>query len=151
LLQPANIGVAAQEPEQLQHDRLGEQLLGRHQREAVGEVVARLMAEHRKRAGAGAVALLHAALEHQFQEVVILPHGAAATPIPAAGRAGRSAAGRGPVPPGRAAPRPRTGAVSSSISAANPSAPAPIMPPAATRGVLVVMRADVWTRRGTVN
>ena len=62
LLQPLHVGVAAQEPEQLVDDRLQVQLLGGEQREAVGEVEAQLAAEHRQRAGAGAVGLARAAL-----------------------------------------------------------------------------------------
>ena len=64
LLQPAHVGVAAQEPEQLVEDRLEVQLLGGEQREAVAEVEAQLPAEHRERAGAGAVGLARAALQH---------------------------------------------------------------------------------------
>ena len=38
------------------------------------EIEAHLMAEHRQRAGAGAVALFHAVGEHMFHQVEILPH-----------------------------------------------------------------------------
>ena len=44
------------------------------QRKAVGEIEAHLMAEHRQRAGAGAVALLHAVGEHVFHQFEILAH-----------------------------------------------------------------------------
>ena len=64
----------AQEPEQLVDDRLQVQLLGGDQREALGEVEAHLMAEHRERAGAGAVALLHAVGEHVLHQIEILAH-----------------------------------------------------------------------------
>jgi hypothetical protein len=60
LLQIADIGVAAQEPDQLVDDRFQVQLLGRDQRKALGEVEAHLVAEHRERAGAGAVVLADA-------------------------------------------------------------------------------------------
>ena len=74
LLQPAHVGLAAQEPEQLIDDRLGEKLLGGDQRKAVGQIEAHLMAEDRQRAGAGAVALLHARLQHFFHQIEILAH-----------------------------------------------------------------------------
>ena len=45
------------------------------QRKAVGEIEAHLMAEHRQRAGAGAVALLHALAEDAFHQVEVLAHG----------------------------------------------------------------------------
>ena len=75
LLQPAHIGVAAQEPQQLVDDRLGEQLLGGDQRKPVRQIEAHLVTEHRKRAGAGAVALLHAGVQHALHQVQILAHG----------------------------------------------------------------------------
>ena len=72
LLQPAHVGVAAQEPQQLVDDRLQVQLLGGEQREAVLEREAHLAAEHRERAGPGAVRLAGAALEQLLQQVEIL-------------------------------------------------------------------------------
>ena len=75
LLQPADVGVAAQEPEQFDDDRSQVQLLGRQQREAVGEVEAHLRAEQRQGAGAGAVLLLDAFVEDPLHEVEILAHG----------------------------------------------------------------------------
>src|SRR5438270_13604891 len=72
LLQPAHVGVAAQEPQQLVDDRLQVQLLGGEQREAVLEREAHLAAEHRERASRGAVRLARAALEQLFQQVEIL-------------------------------------------------------------------------------
>jgi hypothetical protein len=60
LLQPAHVAVAAQEPQQLQDDALQVHLLGGHQREALVQVEAHLVAEHAARAGAGAVGLGHA-------------------------------------------------------------------------------------------
>src|SRR5438270_489314 len=71
LLQPAHVGVAAQEPQQLVDDRLQVQL-GGEQREAVLEREAHLAAEHRERASPGAVRLARAALEQLFQQVEIL-------------------------------------------------------------------------------
>src|SRR5690348_4136933 len=74
LVEIFDVGVAGQEPEQLVDDRLQVQLLGGEHREAVVERKTHLMAEHRARAGAGAVALLHAALENLFHQIEILPH-----------------------------------------------------------------------------
>ncbi len=54
--------------------RFQEQLFGCHHREAVGQIEAHLMAENGKRAGACAVALLHAVLQNFFHKVVILTH-----------------------------------------------------------------------------
>src|SRR5882672_10905594 len=73
LLQPAHVGVAAQEPEQLVEDRLEVQLLGGEQREAFAEREAQLPAEERERAGAGAIALARAALQHFAEQVEVLP------------------------------------------------------------------------------
>mmetsp|Transcript_50959 Transcript_50959/g.119503 ORF Transcript_50959/g.119503 Transcript_50959/m.119503 type:complete len:266 (+) Transcript_50959:42-839(+) len=75
LLQPLDVAVAAQEPQQLQDDGFQMHLLRRHQREASGEVEAHLVAKHAARAGAGAVALLHAMLEHMAHEVFVLAGG----------------------------------------------------------------------------
>ena len=70
-----DVGVAGEEPEQLVDDRLEVQLLGRQQRKAFGQIEAQLMAEHRERAGAGAVALLHAVGENVLHQIEILAHG----------------------------------------------------------------------------
>src|SRR4051812_36077527 len=72
LLQPFHVGVAAQEPEQLVDDGFEMQLLGRQQRKAVAQAEAHLAAEHRARAGAGAVGLERAALEQLLQQIEIL-------------------------------------------------------------------------------
>ena len=74
LLQPADIGVAAQEPEQFDQDRAEVQLLGGEQGEALRQVEAHLVAEHRKRAGAGPVLLLDALVEDAPEEVEIGLH-----------------------------------------------------------------------------
>ena len=74
LLQPAHIGFAAQEPEQLVDDGFEMQLLGGDQRKAVGQIEAHLVAEDRARARAGAVALFHALFEDQFHQIEILAH-----------------------------------------------------------------------------
>ncbi len=64
-----------EEPQQLVDDRLQVQLLGGHQRKAVAEIEAHLMAEHRARAGAGAVVLLGTVAQDLLHQVVILAHG----------------------------------------------------------------------------
>src|SRR4051812_29354839 len=69
-----DVGVAGQEPEQLVHDRLHVQLLGGDKRKALAEIEAHLMAEHRHRAGAGAVALLGAISQRVLHQFEILPH-----------------------------------------------------------------------------
>ena len=46
LLQPARVAVAAQEPQQLEDDRLEVHLLGRDERKALAQVEAHLVAEH---------------------------------------------------------------------------------------------------------
>ena len=65
---------ARQEPQQLVEDRLRVQLLRRQQRKAGREVEAHLVAEHRQRAGAGAIGLLDAVLEHVAHEVEVGAH-----------------------------------------------------------------------------
>ena len=71
LLQPAHVGVAAQEPEQLQRHRLEVHALGGDQREAFGQVEADLAPEDAAGAGAGAVALGGAVGQHVAQQVLI--------------------------------------------------------------------------------
>ena len=74
LLQPAGVGVAAQEPEQLVDDALQVHLLGGEQRETLLEVEAHLIAERRESAGAGAVVLSDAVGKYMAQEVLVLLH-----------------------------------------------------------------------------
>src|SRR6185437_5424803 len=69
-----DVGVAAQEPQQLVDDRLEVQLLGGHERKAAPKIEPHLMAEDRARAGAGPVALLHALFQDAFHQVEILAH-----------------------------------------------------------------------------
>ena len=45
-----------------------------------GQIEAHLMAEHRQRAGAGAVVLLRAVGEDPFEQIVILVHGVSVRP-----------------------------------------------------------------------
>src|SRR5699024_3704294 len=75
LLQPADVGVAAEEPEQLPDDGAKVQALGGEDGEAVGEVEAHLVAEDRQRAGAGAVVLAHALGADPLEEVEVGLHG----------------------------------------------------------------------------
>src|SRR5260221_14633484 len=72
LLQPLDVGVAAPEPEQLVEDGFEVQLLRREQRKALVEREAQLAAEHRERAGAGAVGLARAVLAHLGVQVALL-------------------------------------------------------------------------------
>ena len=74
VLEPLDVGVAAQEPQQLGEDRAGVHLLGRDQREAGGEVEPHLVAEDAAGPGAGAVALLDAVVEDPGEEVEVLLH-----------------------------------------------------------------------------
>ena len=74
LVEIFDVGVAGQEPEQLVDDRFQVQLLGGRERKALGEVEAHLVPENRERAGAGAVALLHALGEDAFHQIEILAH-----------------------------------------------------------------------------
>ena len=57
------------------------QLLGGEQREALGEVEAHLVAEHRERADAGPVLLLDALVEDAAEEIEIGLHGAKLWPL----------------------------------------------------------------------
>jgi hypothetical protein len=74
VLQPANVGVAAQEPKQLHDDRPQVQLLRRQKREALRQVETHLRTEVGKRAGTGAVLLLYSFVENPLHEVEILAH-----------------------------------------------------------------------------
>ena len=60
---------AAQEPQQLAHDRREQDLLRRDEREALAQVVAGLRAEQRDRAGAGAIGAALAVLEHVAEQI----------------------------------------------------------------------------------
>src|SRR6185503_12942509 len=67
-LEPTDIAVAAQEPEQFENDALQMQFLGGEQRKALAQIEAQLAAEHAARAGAGAVAAVDAVVEDVLQE-----------------------------------------------------------------------------------
>jgi hypothetical protein len=72
LLQPPDVALAAEEPQQLAEDRAGVHPLGGHQREALAQVEPHLVAEHAQGAGAGAVGLRGAGLQHPPQQVLVL-------------------------------------------------------------------------------
>src|SRR5256885_972394 len=74
LAQPGDVGVAAQEPQQLVHHRAYVDLPGGDQREAAGEIEAHLVRKHRQRAGAGAVALAHALGPDPTHQLQVLLH-----------------------------------------------------------------------------
>ena len=75
IAQVLRVGLAAQEPQQLVGDRLEVHALGGHQRKSRGEIEAHLVAEHRQRAGAGAIGLARAVAAHVAHEFEILLHG----------------------------------------------------------------------------
>ena len=73
--EPGVLGAAGEEPEQLVRDRLEVDLLGRHQREAFGEVEAELRPEDADRARAGAVAPDFSVLPDVAKQVEVGLHG----------------------------------------------------------------------------
>ena len=73
--QPADIGIAAQEPEQFDDDRSEMKLLGGEHRKALAQVESHLCAEHAARADSGPVVLDRAVIERTLHQVEILPHG----------------------------------------------------------------------------
>ena len=74
LVQPADIGVPAQEPQQLPEHATGVDLLRRHQREALTQVEGHLMAEDTQGPGAGTVLTTHALVEDPSQQVEVNLH-----------------------------------------------------------------------------
>ena len=80
VLEPLDVGVASEEPQQLGEDRPGVHLLRGDQREALAQVESHLVAEDALRPGAGAVVLLGAGVEDQLEEVEVLPHARDPTP-----------------------------------------------------------------------
>src|SRR5215831_276151 len=74
LVEVFDIGIAAQEPEQLVDDRFDVQLLGGQQWKATLKVEPHLMPEDRARADAGAIAFFDALAEHTLHQVEILAH-----------------------------------------------------------------------------
>src|SRR3546814_15964779 len=74
LLEVHDVGVALQEPEQLDDDLAQVQLLGGEEREASLQVESHLVAEDRKGADAGAVLLRHTLGKNRGEEVMIGLH-----------------------------------------------------------------------------
>src|SRR5690606_28620316 len=103
LAQVGDVGLAFQEPQQLVHDRAQVQLLRGHQRETLAQVETELPAEHAARAGAGAVVLVGAVLEHVAQQVEVLAHLSSPCPGPGpvagSARCATSTARTGPARP----------------------------------------------------
>ena len=73
-LEVADVRIAREEPEQLMHDRTQMQLLGRDQREPLGQRIAALHPEIRCCARPRPVGRGHALIEHRLQRIQILPH-----------------------------------------------------------------------------
>src|SRR5690606_9061793 len=74
LLQPADVGIAPQKPEQFYENALGMQFFGGDQRKALVQIETHLVAEHRTRSGAGAVGLAGAMFVYMAHEVFVLLH-----------------------------------------------------------------------------
>ena len=151
LAQVGDVGVAAQEPEQLVDDRADVELLGGEEGKALPQVEPELVAEHAARAHAGTVGLVDAVLQDVAQEIEVSLHrrekrsGAPGPAQPVQSRAaprlrrGRSCRGcsrrrwsSSPAPAAasaatsRCSPRARGPASSSTISAARSGAKAPM-------------------------
>ena len=75
LLQPADVGRALQEPQQLHHHRPDVHLLGGDQRESGGQIEPHLVAEDAAGAGAGAVGLDRPGGQDAVHQVQVLLHG----------------------------------------------------------------------------
>jgi len=69
-----DVGIPGQKPQQLVHDRLEVQLLGRHERKAGGEIEAHLPAEHTQRPGPGPIAFGGPVMAHMVEKSEILLH-----------------------------------------------------------------------------
>ena len=76
-LEIGDVGVAAQEPDELAHDRLEMQLLGGDERKALPEIEPELPAEQRAHAGSGAVHFDRAVVKRLAHEIEIGLHGRA--------------------------------------------------------------------------
>lgn len=74
LAQVTDIGLAAQEPQQLVDDRPQVHLLRRQQREPRGQIEAHLVAEDAECAHAGAILLADAVVENMLHQVKVLSH-----------------------------------------------------------------------------
>jgi hypothetical protein len=74
LAQVTDIRFAPKEPKQLVDDGAGVELLGGEQGKALGEIVAHLCSEHGIGAGAGAIGLESAVVEHLAEQVEVALH-----------------------------------------------------------------------------
>ena len=79
LLEPADVRVAAHEPQELAHDRMEVHLLRRHEREPAAQVEPHLVAEHAQRAGARPVVLAGSLVEYPLKEIEVRAHTAKVT------------------------------------------------------------------------
>ena len=109
VLQPAHVGVAAQEPQQLDDDRSQVELLGGQHRKPLRQIEAHLVAEHAERARAGPVHLPRARIEHAAHQVEILLHPAGIVPRPRAAKPASAISARAPPPHRGGACPPRPG------------------------------------------
>ena len=73
--QIADVGLAAQEPQQFVDDRAQVHLLGRQQGEPGRQVEAHLIAKNAERADARTILLTNAVVENVLHQVEILSHG----------------------------------------------------------------------------
>src|SRR5690606_37561482 len=73
-LKPLDVGVPAQEPEQLDDDRTQMELLRREDGKPVREVEAHLVAEDRSRSDAGAIGAIDALVHDSLKQVQVLTH-----------------------------------------------------------------------------
>ena len=73
-LQPADVGVAAKEPQKFDDDRSEVEFLGGQQRKSFGQVKPHLRPEQAERAGAGPVHLFDALVENLLHQVEIRSH-----------------------------------------------------------------------------
>ena len=73
-LQPAHVGVAAQEPQQFDEDGPQVQLLGGEDRKTLGQVEAHLMAKYTQSSGAGAIVFAGSGFKNCFKKVEIGAH-----------------------------------------------------------------------------
>ncbi|MNR57123.1 hypothetical protein D3C85_1778360 [compost metagenome] len=75
LVQPLDVGVATQYPQQLDHYTLEEGLLQGNQREAFLQVEAHLVAENLAGTGAGAIHHAAAVVDDALDQFLVLFHG----------------------------------------------------------------------------
>ncbi len=74
VLQPADVGVASQKPQQFVDDRPDVDSLGRQQREALGEIKSHLATEQPAGPHAGAVVAIESVMQHFVEKLQISTH-----------------------------------------------------------------------------